>query len=396
VVAVGKSGQLARPQGARVIDAGGDTLLPGLIDGHAHLVLPGEGPKGFRGALPVTGAQLLRSGVTTARIHLGDLVDGPPFARQAADDCFAAPRLQFGGPGFIGGAPDLAEAEVWGVKDKDDGRRKIEQVRSAGARGIALHDLERFAPGQLEDLVAEARRTGLRVMAQGDDPGSIRRALDVGVDSLEYFDRTAAPLYPDDVVARLKERGNSLFLVTPVGFYHRHVEFRRSPTVLEDPALVELMPAAVGQHLLAHLRDKRTKPDTEWGEKIQRSFATIPAKFRQLQSAGLQLVTGTDCGSAAGFHADSIWWELDTWRKLGIPPADAVRGATTRAAALLQATDVGRLDVGARADFVVLAGKLAEGRLDLRRVRYVAKGGVLFVEDGRWIGPTQGTSTILP
>jgi len=160
------------------------------------------------------------------------------------------------------------------------------------------------------------------------------------------------------------------------------------------------MPADVSRQLLAGLRDKRTKPDTEWGEKIQSSFSTIPAKFKQLRSAGLQLVTGTDCGSAAGFHVDSIWWELDTWRKLGVPPAEAVRAATTRAAALLQATDVGRLDVGARADFVLLAGKLGEGRLDLRRVRYVAKGGVLFVEDGRWVGPAinpaQGSSTILP
>jgi imidazolonepropionase-like amidohydrolase len=75
VAAVGKSGAVARPPGAQVIDASGDTLLPGLIDAHAHLVFPGGAPKEIRDdprrlEFSITGKQLLRSGVTTARIHL--------------------------------------------------------------------------------------------------------------------------------------------------------------------------------------------------------------------------------------------------------------------------------------------------------------------------------------
>lgn len=53
---------------------------------------------------------------------------------------------------------------------------------------------------------------------------------------------------------------------------------------------------------------------------------------------------------------------------------------------VLRATDVGRLAVGARADFVLYRGDVEQGRFDQGRVLAVGKEGVLFVEDGRWIG----------
>lgn len=392
VAAVGKSGAVARPPGAQVIDASGDTLLPGLIDAHAHLVFPGGAPKEIRDdprrpEFHITAKQLLRSGVTTARIHLWDLAHGPAFRRQAEDDCFPAPRLQIGGPGFIGGAPELAREIVWGVKDADDIRRKIEQTRSAGAQWIAIHDLHKFAAGQVDEIVGEARRAGLRVMAAGDDPATIRQALEVGVDSIEYLDRTTAEPYPKELLARMKERGATLFLVPPIGYYHRYLEFRRDAGSLDDPILTEFMPAALVAHLLNDLRSQRARPHPPSGERIERSFASLPVKFRQLYDAGLNVVIGTDCGSPANFQADSIWWELENWRKLGVAPSEVIGAATTRGAALLRMPDVGALKVGARADFVLYQGSVTGGKFDVRRVRHVAKGGALFVKDGRWVGP---------
>lgn len=98
-------------------------------------------------------------------------------------------------------------------------------------------------------------------------------------------------------------------------------------------------------------------------------------------------VIGTDCGSPANFQADSIWWELENWRKLGVAPSEVIGAATTRGAALLRMPDVVALKVGARADFVLYQGSVTGGKFDVRRVRYVAKGGELFVKDGRWVGP---------
>jgi imidazolonepropionase-like amidohydrolase len=314
-------------------------------------------------------------------------VDGPAFRRQAEDDCFPAPRLQIGGPGFIGGAPELAREIVWGVKDAEDIRRKIEQVRSAGAQWIAIHDLDKFAAGQVEGLVAEARRAGLRVMAAGDDSATIRQALAAGVDSIEYLDRSGAEPYSKELLARMKERGANLFLVPPIGYYHRYIDFRRNAGSLDAPILTEFMPAALGAHLLNDLRAQRARPHPPSGERIERSFASLPTKFRQLYDAGLNVVIGTDCGSPANFQADAIWWEMETWRKLGVTPIEVIGAATTRGAALLRMSDAGALKVGARADFVLYQGSVTSGSFDVRRVRYVAKGGTLFVKEGRWVGP---------
>lgn len=391
VTAVEKSGAVARPRGAQVIDANGDTLLPGLIDAHAHLVFPGGPPKQIREdprrpEFSITAKQLLQSGVTTARIHLWDLVDGPEFRRRAEDDCFPAPRLQIGGPGFIGGAPELDREIVWGVKDAEDIRRKIERTRAAGAQWVAIHELAKFQEGQVETIVAEARRAGLRVMAAGDDPAGVKRLTEMGVDSIEYLDRSSAEPYPDDLIARLAAQGKSLFLVPPIGYYHRYLDYRRDGRFLEDPILTSFMPETLRSHLLGDLREQRARPHMPSGESIERSFPSLPVKFRQLYDAGLNVVVGTDCGSTANFQADSIWWELETWRKLGVAPVKIVDAAATRSAALLRLPDVGALRVGARADFVLYKGRLVDGVFDVRRVRYVGKGGNLFVRNGRWNG----------
>src|SRR5262245_50681865 len=263
-------------------------------------------------------------------------MDGPAFRRQVEDDCFPVSRLQIGGPGFIGGAPELVREIVWGVKDTEDIRRKIEQTRSAGAQWIVIHELHKFAAGQIEGLVGEARKAGLRVMAAGDDPATIRQALKAGVDSIEYLDRSTNEPYSKELLARLKERSANLFLVPPIGYYHRYLEFRRRAESLDDPILTEFMPTALSAHLLNDLRAQRARPHPPSGARIEQSFASLPIKFRQLYEAGLNVVIGTDCGSPANFQADSIWWELETWRKLGVAPVEVIGAATTRGAAMLR------------------------------------------------------------
>jgi cytosine/adenosine deaminase-related metal-dependent hydrolase len=169
IEAVGESGSIARPLDAEVVTADDDTLLPGLIDAHVHLAFFDLGdrlPAATRAqprtnVFAVTGRQLLRAGVTSARVHLIDLRNGVPFKQDADDDRFPAPRLEIGGPGFIGGAPALDAGHVWGVRSLDDAIAKVRQVSDAGVDWVALHELNRFQPGQAEAIVAESRRRRL-------------------------------------------------------------------------------------------------------------------------------------------------------------------------------------------------------------------------------------------
>jgi tryptophan 2-monooxygenase len=387
VAAVGRSGSLPRTAGTRVIDAAGDTLLPGLIDAHVHLVFGARVPPEFTGPAmyAVTGRQLLRSGVTSGRIHLMSLADGPEVKRTASADGAPMPRLRLGGPGLFGGRPDWESpsGNAWGVKSVADAMEKVRRFKQAGVDWIALHEVRRFEPGEAEAIVAEAKRLDLGLMVGGDHVGEVERGLELGVDSVEYLDTTATERYPDELLARMKARGTTLFCVPAVGYPHRSIEYWRGTMSLDEPLLTELMPPDIARFSLEALREDRAKPGPAL-KRLKSMLTTLPQKFRQLRGAGLQMVVGTDCGSVAHLHVDAIWWEMETWRKLGVDPHDVIRAATTRAAKLLRQPDVGHLDVGARGDFVLYRGAIDGGPLTVQRVRTVAKGGLVFVDEGKW------------
>ena len=117
-------------------------------------------------------------------------------------------------------------------------------------------------------------------------------------------------------------------------------------------------------------------------------MATLDRKLRDLIDTGIPVAMGTDAGSPAQLHAGAIWREMDTWRSYGIAHQVAVRAATSIPAAILREPDVGHLRRGARADFVLYRGLITEGTFDASRVRTVGKGGVLFVHEGKWVGPS--------
>ena len=385
VVAVGRSGKVKRPPGARVIDANGDTLLPGLIDAHAHMYeLGGPSPREMftaprENSFPVTGRQLLRSGVTTARVHLFDSVHGPALKRDAASDCFPSPRLQIGGPGLTGGAPAMSGPMFSGYRDLEDARRRLADMKSAGADWVALHGLDRFPAGELEAISAEARRIGLRIMAEGDPASRAERALAIGADSIEYLDRSSEGGYSAEFIGKLKRSG--AFLVPPIGYFNRVVEMRRRPELGSLPVLTEFMAPGVAAGVRERLNQWLAKPDP-----MTEAISRVNERFLQLSRAGVRIAAGTDCGSPGNFQVDAIWWELETRRKLGLPVMDALRSATVNGAALLLESDIGHLRVGARGDFVLYRGRVDAGTLEVGRVRTVAKGGVLFVDDGAWTG----------
>jgi imidazolonepropionase-like amidohydrolase len=121
-------------------------------------------------------------------------------------------------------------------------------------------------------------------------------------------------------------------------------------------------------------------------------YATLETKFRQLLATGVPIAMGTDVGSADHFQSGGIWWELEAWRAFGARPRDALNAATAAGARVLRDERAGSLKQGSHADFVLYSGDVEEGTFQLERVRAVAKGGVLFVRDGAWVGPKRATA----
>lgn len=370
-------------QGVRTIDASGQTLLPGLVDTHLHFSIPGglpaESPN-RADAARLTGRQLIRSGLTSGRLHLASLEEASALKMRSADPCRALPRLQVGGPA-ISGAATRDASNFWAVTGVEDAVAKVERLRSAGVDWMAIHDADKFAPDVLQTLAAAARRAGIRLMAAGSTPAEIDAALTVDPDTLDYIDRSEAPTYTAALGDRIRAR-RDLTVAPTIGVFFRGDRYVKEPSELEDPANFEFLGQSERAHVLQAAKTGIAGAD---GERAQRYLATTSVKMRQLLALGVPLALASDSGSPFHFQAGAVWWELEAWRAMGATHRQALTAATIGAARVLHANDIGRLEVGSRADFVLYRGDVENGAFDARRVVAVGKGGVLFVADGRWI-----------
>lgn len=179
--------------GVRTIDGTGHTLLPGLIDSHLHLSIPGGLPASDTprsDAEQIAGRQLLRSGVTSGRLHLATIEEAARLKTRSASPCEPMPRLQAGGPG-LSGAVDKDFGNFQGAKSRDAALAKIAGFRDAGVDWVAIHNAEKFPSGVLETLAAAARKAGIRLMASGERR---RRSLPHSTSALtRWITSTARP-----------------------------------------------------------------------------------------------------------------------------------------------------------------------------------------------------------
>jgi hypothetical protein len=360
----------------RRIDGRGHTLLPGLIDSHLHFSIPGglpaaDGPRTDGDA--ITTRQVLRSGVTSGRLHLASLDNAVALKTRSQEPCAVTPRLQVGGPG-LSGAQQKDSAAFMGGYSVDDVVGKVQKFAAAGVDWIAIHDAHRFPPGVLDAIAVTARQAKVRLMASGSTTEEIRAALTIDPDTLDYFDRTPAPGYDESLLADMRARKNLIIAPTP-GVPYRMVQYLQQPARLEDVANFTGFGAADREFVLGSARRDLDGPEPKrWTAVVP----TIANKLKQLRSLGLPMAIASDAGSTMQFHPNAIWWEMEAWRASGVPPRDVVIAATVGGARVLKLDDVGHLRPGARADFVLYRGDIEDGAFDVTRVMRVGKGGVLF------------------
>jgi imidazolonepropionase-like amidohydrolase len=367
------------------IDGTGHTLLPGFVDAHLHLIVPGGLPPADRprAVEDIAGRQLLRSGVTSGRLHLATVDDAVRMKARSADPCSAMPRLQVGGPG-LSGAVDRDAGNFQGARSREHAEQKIESFRAAGIDWVAIHDADKFAPGVLEAIAAAARNAGIRLMAAGTTPPEIAAALTIRPDTLDYFDRTPAPEYAEQILASIRAQADLVLVPTP-GVPYRTVMYARNPALLDRLEGFDFLAPSDRAFVIANAKKHLAGAEAARSEGVMQS---LPAKFRQLRQLGRPMAMGSDAGSPLHFPADAIWWELEAWRSLGVSHRDSLMAATANGARVLRAEDTGRLTVGSRADFILYRGDAENGPFDVARIVAVGKGGVRFVIDGRWVGPT--------
>ena len=348
----------APPADATVIDATGATLLPGLIDCHAHYTIDPTADDGFvqfraesleRSALRAAGMarRALEAGVTTARSGGSPAnLDVVLSAAIAAGDV-AGPRLLAAGPALTitGGHGHTfgreADGELEFVKavraNVRDGAEVIKIVSSEAAMlTSSVAGVEEVSAAELEAVVREAHRLRRRVMSHAQNSESVRRSARAGVASVEH-----AFLADEAAIATLAETGTTLV-----------------PTLTVTDVWRDLPGLSPAQ------RERQTEI-----ERLHRQSCETAIRL------GVDVATGTDTG-VRGVMPEMVWREIVLLHDHGASAMAAIRAATTAAARLLGIEDeVGSVVVGKRADLLLVDGDPLRDLTRLGSPRLVIQAG---------------------
>lgn len=389
IVAVGTVATLAVPADARVISTEGMTVLPGLWDMHVHLMINGHAdyahwdktyPAQFRDVImPASAKQLLLAGVTGARDLGGPLEDSIAVREAIASGRIPGPTLFVSGP-FIQKEPYPGTEQFrWGVDSPADARNKVRRLAQAGVDVVKLIDQDQMSDAEIAAVVDEAHKHGLPVVAHAHRPEEIRRGLKAGVDCFEHTGLAAAPEYPPDVVAALRERtanmalGPLFWTPTIEGLYNFPYTVNHHEFIDGDAWHEGLTP-----EIVRDIRQSLEHPERiGYFQQTPQRWPTLQRKFQQLRESGALLLVGTDSGIPMKFHSGSTWNELDVWvNQLGVPAIDAIRAATYWPAVAMKADkDYGSIAEGKYADIIAVKGDVLKQVALLQRVDIVVKHG---------------------
>ena len=392
IKAVGQVGTLAVPSGAEVISTEDMSVLPGLWDMHVHLMLSGHSdyehwdktyPPLFDSVImPASAKQLLLAGVTSARDLGAPLKDSISVRDRINAGKIPGPTLYVSGP-FIQHEPyPGTELFRWGVKGADDARAKVRTLAEAGVNCIKLIDQDQMTMEEVQAVVDEAHRHNLTVVAHSHRPDEIRKGLTAGVDCFEHTGLAAAPEYPPDILAMIRERTakmnlGPLFWTPTIEGLFNYEYIRDNPEQLDDPAWhVGLTP-----EIIADIKASIQHPERlSYFQQTPSRRPTLEKKFNQLKESGVVMLIGTDSGIPMKFHSGSTWRELDIWvNRLGVDPMTTIRAATYWPSVLMKVDkQVGTVTEGKYADIIAVRGDVLRYIDLLQRVDMVIKHGVRY------------------
>jgi imidazolonepropionase-like amidohydrolase len=386
IVAVGRRGEVPVPSDAPVIDTSGMSVLPGLMDMHVHLMILGHADYEHwdaayygrleRELMPIAAKQLLMSGVTTVRDLGAPLAEILAVRKRIASGEIPGPRLFASGP-FIQRKAYAPHEEPyrWGVNGAADAKAKVQKLVDAGVDFIKLIDQDQLTDEEVQAVVETAHKGGKAVVAHAHREDEIRMGLKHGVDCSEHTGLATEPGYPEDILAGIRKRNNTLYWTPTIeGLFLADYTARQFPERLDDPAWQRDIPKDIALDIRKSLVSITA---LDYFTLTFRRLPTLKHKFEQLRETGVTMLIGTDSGIPGNFHTDSTWRELDTWVRLGATPMQAIAAATRWPARFLKKEkELGTLAPGRLADVIAVKGDVLTHIDLLREPPIVIKGGV--------------------
>lgn len=357
IVAVGAQGAVSVPSGARVIDVSGKTIMPGIIDVHAHMW-----PQwGVHSPQPYMYTANLAYGVTTTRDPQTSQADVISYGDAVEVGQIIGPRIYATGPGIF--AQD-------NVSSADDAK----EVMKRYSEFYLTETIKQYQAGdrrQRQWIAMAAKEQKITPTLEGglDFKKNMTEAMD-GYAGIEHT-LPIAPMYKDAIqlFAKSGTTWTPTLLVQYGGpwaenWWYEHYD------IMADAKLARFTPFSE--------LERRGLRRPQWFRDSEYSFALFAEQAKKVVEAGGRVGLGGH-GQLQGL---GVHWELWTIAKGGMKPMDALRVATIYGAeAIGLQKDLGTVEAGKLADILVLDGNPLDNIQNTNTIRYVMKNGRMYEGD---------------
>lgn len=380
---IGPRDKAEHPSAAPIIDADGAYLIPGLIDTHAHLWW--DDPLEHRVLSHADLERHLDNGVTTirqaGRTH-GDAA-GVQARERARRGEIRSPRISISG---------MVNSRAVAKYGSADAKSLAEHLVRLGVDGLKIRD--GLTIEDVREVIAVGKAAGLPVYGHtfgvvgsrsvNYSAGAVASGLS-GIMHLPVVATAATPERPSD-----PENWQAQWLWGRLGWLSFSQQDQKSLIKIMVERGAWLEPTLVTEHFVAFreqheavaaergtldlMKDARKGFPRFTGEDLalyRRAYQNMAAFVRDFARAGGIVLAGTDCTPTCGFVQD----ELALLVEAGLTPLQALQAGTINAAKALRYEDIGRVEVGATADLLLIEGNPLDNIRHTRSVIAVVQGG---------------------
>jgi imidazolonepropionase-like amidohydrolase len=391
------------PAGTDVLDVSGLWIVPGVIDAHVHFSQTGWAD-GRPDALDVRAKHPYDQVVAGLRLHperfgrtylcagVTAVFDVGGYPWTLALPAWAEPEPEE--PRIAAAGPLLSTRDHWVnlpaerqfifLRDEAAAREGVRYLATAGAAAVKVWFIPEKPIPELEPLVTaagdEARLRRLPLIVHATGLAEAKAALRAGAHVLVH---SVWDLPVDQEFLDLAKRQGTFYCptLTVMRGYQRMFESaaNRQPPAVDDPN------GCVDPETMARIAETAGLESTRTAEQLATSAkrtaereSVAAANLVTVARAGIPLAMGTDAGNPLTLHGVSVYAEMEAMQRAGLTPSEVLTAATRGgAAAMGRAKDLGTIEKGKLADLLVVAADPRADIANLRRLRWVVRGGVV-------------------
>lgn len=411
IVCAGSAADCTVPDGARVIDATGKWITPGVIDAHVHFAQTAwvDGRPDVMDLRDIHPYNRLEANLKNnpGRFYRAYLcsgvtgvfdVGGFPWSwdrRAGAEHNPNAPHIAAAGP-LVTHAPRQqmalpGELQFVMLADEDGGREAVRYMKAFGSDAVKVWFL-RPQDGQQDEIDArvravgaEAKALGIPLIVHATGLREAKVALESGAHLLVHsVDDT---IVDDEFIALAKQAGTVYNpTLTVVDGYNRMFASLRdgTPPPIDDPNHCvdadTLAKIASTPGLKDHPAGKAVLARDNSGaeERIAAREKNLNENLRRVHAAGITVAMGTDAGNPLTLHGPSVYGEMEAMQAAGLTPSQVLTSATRNSAiAMGRLDDLGTLEAGKFADLLILGADPLADIANMRKLERVMRGGHL-------------------